>query len=86
MGCNCSKNSKPTGFAGPTLTPISQSAQEAQRSGAATAPGTPGAQTTSTASKTQSFTLVTTGGKTQSFGSLLEARAARTRAGGGTIR
>ena len=34
----------------------------------------------------QSFRLTTTDGKTQTFGSRLEASAARVRAGGGTIR
>lgn len=40
---------------------------------------------TKPAPRTQKFILQTKDGKTQSFGSQLEAQAARIRAGGGTI-
>ena len=72
MGCNCNKKVQPTGFAVP-----STATQDAQRAAAEAA--------AIQANTTQSFTLRTSDGRTQSFGSRLEANAAMIRAGGGTI-
>lgn len=84
MGCNCSKNkAQPTGFARP-----STATQDATRAAAGIQTPQPQASGTDTSTKgaTESFTLQDRNGRTQSFGSKLEANAARVRAGGGTIR
>jgi len=88
--CNCGKNAtRPTGAQAP-MTGSRQSAQsvaDAQAARAANAstsrigPARPAEQGGS-----QSFALNGADGRTQSFGSLLEARAERIRAGGGDIR
>jgi len=71
MGCNCGKK-RPTG--------MSPSKRD-QRAASYPIPATKKAS-----GQRQSFRLTTTDGKTQTFGSRLEASAARVRAGGGTIR
>lgn len=76
MGCNCNKKVKPLGTSG---------AQKSNTSPPTTAKlkrtSTPPPQGT-----TQSFTLQARDGSTATFGSRLEAEAARVRAGGGSIR
>lgn len=83
MGCNCSKNGSPTGFAQQKPEPwqLSDTAHEASRIG----PEPTGQGQPEPVGATQSFTLRTGDGRTQSFGSKLEADAARIRAGGGQI-
>jgi hypothetical protein len=85
--CNCGKNRTATPPAG--MTASRQSAQTAADAQAARAanhstqrigPARPAQQ-----GGEQSFALRTADGRTQSFGSLLEARAERMRAGGGDI-
>lgn len=89
MGCNCGKNAAPTGA-------MTGSREEAQRAVEAQAaalnaraanPSTHriGPPEPVTQGGTQSFALHSADGRTQSFGSLLEARAERVRAGGGEI-
>lgn len=69
MGCNCSKNRRQ---------PLGTTAQ--------TEPRTAGqVQEQEAQSRTQTFVLTTNDGRTQTFGSRLEASAARVRQGGGTI-
>jgi hypothetical protein len=68
MGCNCGKNKRqPTGAATTAAAPPTPPP-------APTPPPTTG--------RTQRFTLTSGSGRTQSFGSKLEADAARVRSGG----
>lgn len=87
--CNCGKNtSRPTGAQAPMTgsRQAAQSAADAQAARAANAstsrigPSRPAEQ-----GGQQSFALNRADGRTQAFGSLLEARAERIRAGGGDI-
>lgn len=70
MPCNCGK--KKVAPTGSTQTAAVSDASSAQAG-------------TSTPVR-QSYTLTTTSGRTQTFGSKLEAEAARRRSGGGTVR
>lgn len=77
MGCNCKKNkTKPLGKAGvagrKTTTVDNTSAGIAARRQAA--------------ARATSYTLTRTDGRTEVYGSRLEADAARVRAGGGYVR
>jgi hypothetical protein len=83
VGCNCGKTRKPLG---PSTKDAVTTAPEPTmppppRKPRATTPGSLGA----VRGTTQSFALVTTDGRTQSFGSRLEAEAARVRAGSGRV-
>lgn len=81
MACNCRKKGTP-----PTGSGVSRAQQQAQRGGASTPPtGTP-PKTSANSGAVQQFVLTTSSGRTMSFGSRLEANAARVREGGGTIR
>jgi hypothetical protein len=87
MGCSCGKNSStpPAGLtASRNAAQVAAEAQAARAANHATqriGPARPVQQGGS-----QSFALQTSDGHTQSFGSLLEARAERARIGGGEIR
>lgn len=84
MGCNCSKNAKPTGFGSNDRSGQSRSAHtpdQAQES----APLNGAQQQAAAAGAQQSFTLRDRAGKVQSFGSRLERSAFQTRNGGTII-
>lgn len=88
MACNCGKNrSQPTGYgqARQSENPSSNGQDETRSRAAATANAHRVASPAPTG-MTQSFQLQARDGSTQSFGSRLEADAARIRAGGGEIR
>jgi hypothetical protein len=87
LACNCGKNrTAPTGSV-TNSRKAAQAAADAQAARAANAatrrigPETPKRQT-SGSGETQTFALRTGDGRTQSFGSLLEVRAAQARHGG----
>jgi hypothetical protein len=87
MGCGCGSRAQATGFGASQAT--QQSVQPEPTSdwqdprlvpaNGVMAPAGAGS------GATQSFTLQTADGRTQTFGSRLEAQAERVRAGGGTI-
>ena len=85
MACNCGKNRQPTGY-GQVREPSSAESEREDRSRANAHANANRTQPTPPTGMTQSFQLQARDGSTQSFGSKLEADAARIRAGGGTIR
>lgn len=78
MACNCGKNRKTRQTPTPT-------GSRKIPDGPTQAPQPSSKANSSVTKAAQSFELRTTTGKTSTFGSRLEARAARKRAGGGTI-
>jgi len=76
MGCNCGRGQRrPAGLSGSRgSTGTNASGASANQSGSKSSSGV------------QTFSLTTSDGRVQTFGSMLEARAARVRAGGGIIR
>ncbi len=80
MGCNCGKGQKQQ-----AAVAAGRKAAEDRTIRPAPISAPNGAHThrgTSTTSRTQSFTLVSSSGRTQTFGSELEAKAALVRQGG----
>lgn len=79
MGCNCGKNTPPAGSQPPEQQAATAPVSEAARAKAGVSvPATPVQQ--------QSFAFTGRNGKTQTFGSKLEADAERVRSGGGSVR
>ena len=77
MGCGCGKKT-PVGVRKGAAIPASASKVESK--------SVPNTRPKKASGTTQQFALERTDGKTQIFGSRLEAEAARVRAGGGTVR
>ncbi len=88
MACNCGKNrSQPTGYGqARSDNPAPANQQDEARSRAAATANANRVGSPAPTGMTQSFQLQARDGSTQSFGSKLEADAARIRAGGGEIR
>jgi hypothetical protein len=89
MACNCGKNRQPTGYGQARQQGSEQPSagqQDETRSRAAATANANRLGSPAPTGMTQSFQLQARDGSTQSFGSKLEADAARVRAGGGEIR
>jgi hypothetical protein len=85
-GCNCGKNRQPTGYGQVRQVPADNNTDREERSRQAATANANRTGSPAPLGMTQNFTLQTRDGGTQSFGSKLEADAARIRAGGGEIR
>lgn len=89
MGCGCGRSATPpTGSQAPAQAASSTparvaSAASAAPAGSSTPVPVPGSNTSGA---TESYALTTRDGKTQRFGSKLEADAERVRRGGGSVR
>lgn len=83
MGCACSKNKRPTGFTAPAGSGARPGGSTAESANARN--GEARRVNTQPSGPTQSFTLKTNDGRTMTFGSKLEAEAAKIRSGGGQV-
>lgn len=84
MGCGCGKSATPPTGSTPPESQVAAATPAGSISAASKAPA--GSSTPRETPTQQSFALTTRDGKTQTFGSKLEADAERVRRGGGSVR